>query len=425
MKDNSRFITFSVLCVLFTLALFFRSNTAVIAEDLLRDFAVPATSLGLMSSAFFYAYAAVQAPVGMLSDRIGVTKTVFFFGLIGVVGAALFSFSTNIHMATWARLLTGAGTAGIWIPSLKYLSIKFKPSEFATLTSIINAVGALGLLFGTLPMALLVAATSWRFAYLISAAVLFFLILLARFLMKEKAPAGHKLNNNTEKEIKQSPALHFSFLKHRAYWRFALWAFLMYGVFFSFFGLWGATYLQEIFHVSKESAATTLMFTSLGMIIGGLFWGVVSEHFFKARRPVLILGTAGVFLVFIILLLLPSFPGSFCMNVLFFILGFSIIVFLITLGCVKELFPVEIAGSAMGIVNAAMFAGVAVFQAVTGFLIDYFTKGSFGINPEITAFRSIFYLYLGSTALACILTILLPETYPRQPAEKQKTSPDM
>ena len=81
----------------------------------------------------------------------------------------------------------------------------------------------------------------------------------------------------------------------------------------------------------------------------------------------------------------------------------------------------------MGIVNASMFAGVAVFQAVTGFLIDYYTKGSFGINPEIIAYRSIFYLYLGSTALACILTILLPETYPRQPAEEQKisASPDM
>ena len=277
MKDNSRIITFSVLCVLFTLALFFRSNTAVIAEDLLRDFAVPATSLGLMSSAFFYAYAAVQAPVGMLSDRIGVTKTVFFFGLIGVVGAALFSFSTNIHMATWARLLTGAGTAGIWIPSLKYLSIKFKPNEFATLTSIINAVGALGLLFGTLPMALLVAATSWRYAYLITAAILFFLILLARFLMKEKPPAGHKLNNNTEKEIKQSPALHFSFLKHRAYWRFALgfsnvWSFLQ------LFWPLGATYLQEIFHKQRKRSNYSYVYLS-GNDHWRLFWGVVSEHF--------------------------------------------------------------------------------------------------------------------------------------------------
>jgi len=53
----------------------------------------------------------------------------------------------------------------------------------------------------------------------------------------EKPPTGHKLNDNTENEIKQNPALHFSFLKRKAYWRFALWAFLIYGVIFSFWPL--------------------------------------------------------------------------------------------------------------------------------------------------------------------------------------------
>ncbi len=418
MKIDKRLIVFSVLCIIFTLALFFRSSTAIIADNLLKDFAVPAASLGLMASSFFYAYAAVQIPVGMLSDRIGVTQTVFIFGLLGVAGAVFFSFSTNIQTATWARLLTGAGTAGVWIPSLKYLSIRFKPNEFAILTSVINAVGGLGLLFATLPMALLVGLIGWRLTYSLAAAALFVLILSARFLMKERqCPSCHKTNNNTETQRKQSPAIDFSFLKHRAFWRFALWAFLIYGVFFSFFSLWGATYLQEIFHLSKEGAGTILMFTSLGMIIGGLFWGVVSERFFRARRPVLILGTLGVLLVWIIFLLISAFPGFFCLNLLYFILGFSGIVFLINMGCIKELFPVEIAGTAMGTVNGAMFAGVAFFQCVTGFLLDT-CKNSYSLNPEYTAYRSIFFLYLGSMALAFLLTIMMPETFPnRHPAE--------
>jgi MFS family permease len=124
-----RGIVFLILCFVFIFALFFRTNTAVIVEDLMAEFAIPAASLGLMASAFFYAYGAVQIPVGLLSDRIGVRHTVFYLGLLGVGGCIIFALSTGLHMATWGRVLIGIGTAGVWIPSLKYLAISYKPDE--------------------------------------------------------------------------------------------------------------------------------------------------------------------------------------------------------------------------------------------------------------------------------------------------------
>ncbi len=61
--------------VLFTLAYFlsyfFRSANAVIAPDLTREMGLDAATLGLMTSLFYLAFAAVQLPLGGALDRWG------------------------------------------------------------------------------------------------------------------------------------------------------------------------------------------------------------------------------------------------------------------------------------------------------------------------------------------------------------------
>lgn len=413
---SKRMLVFGILCLLFIFALFFRASTAIIIEDLMIDLAAPATSLGLMSSGFFYAYAAVQIPVGVLSDRIGVRFTVFGFGLLGVVGTLLFAFSQSIGMATWARILTGAGTAGIWIPALKYLSMEYRPEEFATLTSIINAIGCLGLLFSTYPMAILVEKIGWRYSFIIPALIMLLFTLLAWFLMQPKStPPSISTEEETmsaqqAQESRKTVPGHNSkpFWKYLFFWPYAIWAFLVYGVLFSFTGLWGAAFLQDSFNIGRETAGGHLMFVSIGMICGGLFWGILSDRYFRARRPVLLFGTLGMLLTWISLALFSSYPGPLLTSIIYFGIGIFSIVFLINLGCVKELFPVEIAGTAMGTVNAGMFIGVAVFQGVTGYLLDFFMEN----QSALFAFRAIFTLYIVCIAVALLMVAFMPETFP-------------
>ena len=60
-----------------TAALFFgyawvlRVAPSVMVEELMRDFAVGAAVLGNLSAAYFYGYAGMQIPVGLLLDRFG------------------------------------------------------------------------------------------------------------------------------------------------------------------------------------------------------------------------------------------------------------------------------------------------------------------------------------------------------------------
>jgi nitrate/nitrite transporter NarK len=101
------------------------------------------------------------------------------------------------------------------------------------------------------------------------------------------------------------------------------------------------------------------------------------------------------------------YPGDSAIASIYFLLGFCGFTFLLNLGCVKEFFPLEIAGTAMGTVNASMFMGVAAFQGITGYIIGLFS------GDALTAYRVVFSLYLGSIILAGIMVIIMPETFPK------------
>ena len=59
-----RWLMLGTMGVIYFLACLHRISPTVIARDLVNEFGADATALGLMASAYFYLYAAVQPPVG-------------------------------------------------------------------------------------------------------------------------------------------------------------------------------------------------------------------------------------------------------------------------------------------------------------------------------------------------------------------------
>ena len=55
----------------YLLSYLFRTVNAIISPELARDLSLNPASLGLLTSAYFLAFAAMQIPVGILLDRYG------------------------------------------------------------------------------------------------------------------------------------------------------------------------------------------------------------------------------------------------------------------------------------------------------------------------------------------------------------------
>ncbi|MDP6707308.1 MAG: MFS transporter, partial [Alphaproteobacteria bacterium] len=69
----------AMMVALYGLALaniFLRSSMGVLAPELAAELALSSKMLGLIASAFFFSYAAMQIPTGLLLDRFGPRRTV-------------------------------------------------------------------------------------------------------------------------------------------------------------------------------------------------------------------------------------------------------------------------------------------------------------------------------------------------------------
>src|SRR5512133_2395736 len=85
-----RFI-FWILAFGYVLVFFHRLCPAVVATDMMGDLHAGGALIGFLSSAYFYPYALMQLPAGLLSDTWGPRRsiTVFFF----LAGAASIAFA--------------------------------------------------------------------------------------------------------------------------------------------------------------------------------------------------------------------------------------------------------------------------------------------------------------------------------------------
>lgn len=74
-----RYLIFCILGAAYTLAYFHRLALAVVAVDMMADLKTGGTLMGVLASAYFYPYALMQIPAGLLSDTWGPRRSVTFF----------------------------------------------------------------------------------------------------------------------------------------------------------------------------------------------------------------------------------------------------------------------------------------------------------------------------------------------------------
>ena len=73
-----RWMIFFTLGIAYIFVFFNQMSVAVVANDIMEDLTCNATVIGIMASIYFYVYAAMQIPAGLLCDSIGSRKTVSF-----------------------------------------------------------------------------------------------------------------------------------------------------------------------------------------------------------------------------------------------------------------------------------------------------------------------------------------------------------
>lgn len=171
-----RWLIFWILAFGYILVNFHRLCPAVVAVDMMRDLHAGGALLGLLGSAYFYPYALMQLPAGLLSDSWGPRRTITLFFSVAFIGSLLLGLAPSLFWAVVGRTLVGLGISMLFVPTMKVLAEWFRIREFATMTGILMAMGGLGVLTAAYPLALLSNWIGWRLSFVI---VGFFTLLLA------------------------------------------------------------------------------------------------------------------------------------------------------------------------------------------------------------------------------------------------------
>ncbi|HPO34940.1 MAG TPA: MFS transporter [Syntrophales bacterium] len=405
-----RWCILGVIALLYFLVCLHRVAPTVIARDLVLSLKMDAFILGLISSAYFYLYSAMQPWVGFLTDSIGPRKVIITFYFIAGLGSILFGLAPTPFVALLGRALVGLGMAGVFIPALKIFSHWYAPEHFSGLTGLMLTVGGLGGISASLPLTYMVELTGWRLSFIILGLTSLLLTTLAFLIIRDSpsemgwiSPYESHVHPPSSAGRRSDGRIIFSVLKRGDFWLVSCSTFFTGGVFLTFQGLWCVPYLTDVFHLSRLQAGWILMLLPLGFAVGGPSFGFLTEYFKLNRKLVIILSlfvSLGLWLVLIFLReeahLISIFP-------LFFLLGLiagGILPLFFTI--IRDLFSSELMGTATGFMNTAAFIGAAIYQPLSGHLLDFISHGKNTYTFE--DFRVLFLFFLLSQLAALTLT---------------------
>lgn len=379
-QQNSRFRWVVFVSVLLTYLLMSSQRTApgLITEQVMKDFHVTATMIGLLTSMQFFVYTSLQIPMGILADRFGPNFFLIIGAIVTGLGTIIYSLGTHEFVLFFSRILTGIGDATIWVNLVLILSQWFKVNEFVRLIGIAGMTGSLGFLLATVPFSAWIDLIGWRAAFF-SAGVALCLsgILLYIVLVKKPRQLFHNESVTVKDEIQRQ---NISMLLQRIVLVRQAWAlfFCHFGVvggYVGFISSWAVPYGMTMYDMTRSDASQLIMVGLIGALIGAPLTSWISSRLETIKRPYVIvhfitLTSWSAFLVF------KGNPPFFMLVMLFFIIGFGFGASALTFAVVRQSFPIRESGFVSGFANTGGFLSAVLLPGIFGKVLDHFQSVS-------------------------------------------------
>ena len=287
---------------------FDRVNISVAAPQLQKEFGLSPADIGLLFSAFFWSYAILQVPVGIVLDRWGVMRVSRIGAFLWGAASAIVAFATGFGFIITARVLLGVAEAPAFPANAKATGYWFPRGERATATAIFDAAAKFSNVIGVPLIAVAVVTFGWRWGFGLTA-ILSFAYFIAYWFLYRDPSADTKLTREEygyirkggatpEGEAEASPFGMLGYLlRNRKVWGLTI-GFAAYGYSFYLFLTWLPSYLVTEMHMSiiKSAgyAAIPWMFATVSDLVVG---GWLIDHLLakgyddtKTRKTVLVGG---------------------------------------------------------------------------------------------------------------------------------------
>lgn len=410
-----RWVVLAACIPLYVFSMFYRAANAVVAPHLARELGLSSQALGALGAAFFYAFAATQLPLAVLLDRVGARACMGALSFVGAAGALVFATAGGRAGVTAGEVLLGVGMAGNLVGSMKLIGHWFSRREFATVAGTFGAIGALGSVLATTPLAIAVESVGWRRTFVALAVGTAALGIVFVLLVRERAPDAPP--GDGAGEAVPVRAMIRRLLSGPDYWLMSFGAFCRYGSFVAVQALWIGPYLVEVVGLSPLLAANLLLLLNVAYVAGAPLGGWLSDRLLASRKKLVLASLAGTALAELALALTGAATGARAVALVLVALGVTSSFGLVIWAHVKEVMPARMVGMAMAGVNFFNILGAAAFLHGTGWVLE---RSSVDGVRTAAGYRAAFLASAAIVALALGLYALTRERLPSAEREEPR-----
>lgn len=370
-----RLVAYALGSVAFILAFFHRVAPGAIAADLRAAFDASSTTLGFIAAFYFYPYAAMQLPSGVLADSVGPRRLFTAGSLVAGVGSLLFAFAPSVGWLLAGRALVGLGVAVAFISVLKLIASWFSEREFGTWVGVLMLLGNFGAILAAYPLAWVTQYVSWRAVFGVAGGVSLATALCIWLWVRDDPRDAGLPSARTLEGKEESGRAHTGWwdglarvAANRDTWPGFFMHLGMIGSYLTFSGLWAVPYLTDALGHTRTSATLHVTVMILGFAFGSFAVGTISDR--MGRRLPLLRALSLLYL----LSWLPWVLGWQLPVVVsiaaFTLMGVGIAGATLAWALAKELNPPALSGTATSLVNTGGFLGTALFQPLVGWVLD-------------------------------------------------------
>ena len=394
-------------CFSYVISQFLRNSIGVIAPDLSQEFGIDPSRLGLLSGVFFFAFGIVQLPLGICLDRFGARYTMMLCLGVATLACCLFAVSDGFADMLTARILMGLGCAPLLMGPMLLYSRWFSRERFAGISGFHLAVGNLGAIGATAPLAWAADTIGWRGAFW---ALALFSLLMAWVVMTFIRDAPPGAPPRRKEDWGQAFRGLREVLSHTGARRILPLSLAGYASFITLLGLWISPYLADVHGFALEARGDALLLISLAHACGILLWSPVDRWANSRKYPVLCGVAVSVALMFS-LAVLPNPSSRFVIGV-FVLLGAASAYIPVLLAHGRSMFGDHLTGRAITLFNMGNIMGVFLLQSLSGEVLELLLDASWAAE---SAYRAVFALLAGLLLLA---GLVYASTEDRRPGDR-------
>lgn len=409
-KYNARpWVVWGTSAVFVFFQFFLQLSVGVMINSLMHSFAISALAASVLASCYYYVYAVLQTPAGMMIDRYGPRHLLTFGSLIVALGCLLFAITNHFYVAILGRILMGGGSAFAFVGSLYLIRNWFPVKRFSVMVGLAETLGMIGTVIGTLALAAVIAHFGWRSSMLVAAGIAAAISIACWTIIRDN-PRRRFAKKYQTTTFKQRLMLVVS---NPVAWLNGLYNGLQYSTITVFVALWGIPFLMLNNHVSLPLATAASVMVFLGAAVGSPIVGYLSEKT-RCRKPYLVAGSLSSMLLMLLILAIPSIP-LVMMFVILFILGLACSPYMLNFAIADDIAPPEAKNTYVGFTNALGIASIPILQPLVGWVLDLLANHHHlgaANRFDLSDYRVALLLIPTVLLIAAVIAVRMPETHP-------------